>query len=133
MSLATTGQVEGESATLDAHLSDETTRTKDHGCDDLMPTGSFLATRIVPVSTDSLLSGSRAIFGIDQEENVLSLAARLAMQRPDLVYVNPDKVARGCPRQRHPRTAPSARQAGIPLGHRRRSTAPHEKVRLVRQ
>jgi hypothetical protein len=62
---------------------------------DRMPTGSFLATRIVPVSTDWLLSGSPAIFGIDQEEDVLCLAAGLATQRPDLVYVNPDKLARG--------------------------------------
>jgi hypothetical protein len=62
---------------------------------DRMPTGSFLATRIVPVSTDWLLSGSPAIFGIGQEADVLSLAARLATQRPELVYVNPDKLARG--------------------------------------
>jgi hypothetical protein len=62
---------------------------------DQMPTGSFLATRIVPVSTDWLISDSPAIFGIDQEADVLSLAARIATQRPDLVYVNTDKLPRG--------------------------------------
>lgn len=60
-----------------------------------MPTGSFLVTRIVPVATDWLLSGSPAILGIDQEADVLSLAARLVTERRDLVYLNPDKLARG--------------------------------------
>ena len=62
---------------------------------DQMPTGSFLATRVVPVATEWLISGAPAIFGADREHDVLSLAATLATRRPDLVYVNPDKLARG--------------------------------------
>lgn len=62
---------------------------------DRMPVGSFLATWVVPVSTDWLLSGAPAIFGADQQQGVLSMAATLATRRPELVYVNADKLARG--------------------------------------
>lgn len=62
---------------------------------DRMPVGSFVATRVVPVSTDWLISGAPAIFGVHQQQDALSLAAALAVARPDLVYVNADKVARG--------------------------------------
>lgn len=60
-----------------------------------MPVGSFLATRDFPVATDWLISGAPAVSGVDQPHDVLSLAAPLAARRPELVYVNPDKLARG--------------------------------------
>ena len=67
---------------------------------DRMPIGSFVATRVVPVATDWLISGASAIFGADQQHEGLSMAANLATQRPDLAYVNPDKLARGWEIQR---------------------------------
>ena len=58
-----------------------------------MPPGCVIGTRVVPVGDDWLLSGSTQTFEPATVEAVLPALADLAMQRPELVFRNPEKLA----------------------------------------
>jgi hypothetical protein len=65
-----------------------------------MPPGCVIGTRVVPVGDDWLLSGSTQTFEPATVEAVLPALADLAMQRPELVFRNPEKLAAGWELQR---------------------------------
>jgi hypothetical protein len=67
---------------------------------DRMPAGAFLSTRVVPVRDDWLISGASALYGADRRDDVLAVAATTAAERPDLVFRNPLRLARGWEMQR---------------------------------
>jgi hypothetical protein len=70
-----------------------------------MPTGSYVVTRLVPVGGDWLISGVPAVLPAREERNAVQVAARITVDRPDLVFQNPDKVAAGWRMQRTQREA----------------------------
>ncbi len=72
---------------------------------DLMPAGSFLVTRVVPVGGQWLISGVAATYGADTRDELLSVAAEMAVRHPELVYRNPDRLARGWELQEADRAA----------------------------
>lgn len=72
---------------------------------DAFPDGSFVLTRLVPVGADWLISGVSAAYGADTREDLLGIAARQAMEHPELVFRNPDRLARGWEIQRAERAA----------------------------
>lgn len=67
---------------------------------DRMPPGSFIATRVVPVNDEWLISGPVQTFPAIARDDVLHAAAQLAASCPDLVFHNPDKVTAGWQQQR---------------------------------
>jgi hypothetical protein len=60
-----------------------------------MPAGSFLITRIVPLGEEWLISGVSGTFPADQRDHVLREAADTALRHPELVFRNPERLARG--------------------------------------
>lgn len=72
---------------------------------DLMPAGSFLLTRVVPVGEQWLISGVSATYGAGTRAELLQVAAEMAARHPELVYRNPDRLARGWELQRAERAA----------------------------
>ncbi len=61
---------------------------------DSFPTGSFLVTRVVPVDDDWLISGQPLSLPAEQRDLVLNVAAEAALQHPELVFRNPERLAR---------------------------------------
>lgn len=70
-----------------------------------MPVGSFIRTRMVPLGSQWLLSGRTATFPANERETLLPAVARAALRRPELVFRNPDRLARGWELQRADRAA----------------------------
>lgn len=62
---------------------------------DHFPPGSFLITRVVPVGEEWLISGQPASFAAEQRDHILKAAADMALQHPELVFRNPERLARG--------------------------------------
>jgi hypothetical protein len=62
---------------------------------DRMPTGSFLITRAVPVADEWLISGASRLLPASARDEVLSGAARVAVERPELAFTNPRLCERG--------------------------------------
>jgi hypothetical protein len=65
------------------------------GIFDRMPTGSYLIARVVPVGGDWLISGMPAILPAQAEPDAMQVAVRITLDRPDLVFHNPEKLAAG--------------------------------------
>lgn len=70
-----------------------------------MPRRSFLVARVVPVGTQWLLSGVSAPFPASERATLMQVAAGMAMDHPELVYRNPDLLARSWEVQRADRRA----------------------------
>lgn len=62
--------------------------------------GSFLVSRIVPIGDAWLLSGAQAVLPKSARTEVLRIAAEQAPQSPELVFRNPEKLAKGWAMQR---------------------------------
>ena len=62
--------------------------------------GSFTITRLIPIGDEWLVSGITACFGKPQRERMCRIAAEFAWQQPELVFRNPDKLARAWEMQR---------------------------------
>jgi hypothetical protein len=61
---------------------------------DHFPPGSFLLTRVVPLGEEWLMSGQPMTLGADQRDHVLKIAAEAALDRPELAFRNPERLAR---------------------------------------
>lgn len=72
---------------------------------DRLPAGSFLGTRVVPVGGQWLLSGMSAQFGAHERDSLMRVVAETAMRHPELVFRNPERLARGWELQRADRSA----------------------------
>ncbi|MEU5941465.1 hypothetical protein ABZ807_20290 [Micromonospora sp. NPDC047548] len=67
---------------------------------DRMPPGSYIGSRIVPVHSDWLLSGTTALYSAQGQAGAYSTAVRLAAEQPALVFHNPQRVAHAWDLQR---------------------------------
>ena len=65
-----------------------------------MPRRSFVVTRLVPVGDEWLISGATRLFAARHGAEGHRLAAQLALQSPELVFRNPDRLARAWEMQR---------------------------------
>lgn len=61
---------------------------------DGMPVGSFIVARVVPVGDQWLISGSSAAFNARDRKKLLPVVAEKALRSPELVFRNPDRLAR---------------------------------------
>jgi hypothetical protein len=68
-----------------------------------MPRRSFLITRLVPVGEEWMLSGPSSVFRPSDEAVVCQVALELALQAPELMYRNPEKLAQAWEIQREDR------------------------------
>jgi hypothetical protein len=66
-----------------------------------MPPGSFVLTRLVPVGDEWLFSGGQSLYPSSARPQIARVAAELAMERPALVFRNPEKLKRGWEIQRN--------------------------------
>lgn len=64
------------------------------------PRGHFLITRIVPIGDDWLLSGAQAVLPKAHRKEILRIAAEQAVQHPELIFRNPERLARAWELQR---------------------------------
>jgi len=64
---------------------------------------AFLITRLVPVGDEWLISGSVTVFRKRERDRILRIAAGFAVRHPELVFRNPDWLARGWELQREER------------------------------
>jgi len=67
------------------------------------PPGSFLLARVVPILDEWLFTGSAAVLPAEREEWVCEFAAKTAMECPQLVFRNPQLLARAWQQQREDR------------------------------
>jgi len=67
------------------------------------PPGSFLAARVVPIRDEWLLSGAVAKFSADEADRLYEIAANTAMEHPELVFRNPERLEQAWQQQRDDR------------------------------
>lgn len=72
---------------------------------DGMPPGSFLVTRVVPVHGEWLVSGVSAKYPAEHRETLFEIAAMTALQHPELLFRNPERLTRAWALQREHRAA----------------------------
>lgn len=60
-----------------------------------MPTGDFMIGRLVPIGDEWMLSGAQHMFPQSARKAILEVAAKLSLERPELVFRNPEKLAQG--------------------------------------
>jgi hypothetical protein len=72
---------------------------------DNFPPGSFIVTRAVPLGDEWLLSGIMSSYTAERRDEVLPVAADMALRRPELVFRNPERLARGWELQASERAA----------------------------
>jgi hypothetical protein len=65
-----------------------------------MPRGSFIATRLVPVGDEWMLSGMTSVLPAETRADVYRETSAFAVQHPELVFRNPEKLERGWELQR---------------------------------
>lgn len=68
-----------------------------------MKKGSFLATRLVPIEDEWLLSGISSIYRAEHRDEVYRAAAETAIKHPELVFRNPERLAQAWEMQREER------------------------------
>jgi hypothetical protein len=68
-----------------------------------MPRGSFIGARVVPAGDEWLLSGVTSLLPSDAREEIYLSASELAMDLPELVFRNPEKLERAWELQRQER------------------------------
>lgn len=65
-----------------------------------MPHGDFMIGRLVPIGDEWMLSGAQHLFPQSARKAILEVAAKLSLERPGLVFRNPEKLAQGWKLQR---------------------------------
>lgn len=65
-----------------------------------MPRGDFMVARLVPIGEEWMLSGAQHLFRESARGAMLEIAAEMSLKRPELVFRNPEKLARGWELQR---------------------------------
>jgi hypothetical protein len=65
-----------------------------------MPRGDFMIARLVPIEEEWMLSGAQHLFRKSAREAMLETAAEISLKHPELVFRNPEKLARGWELQR---------------------------------
>ena len=68
-----------------------------------MPRGSFIGARVVPVGDEWLISGIVSVFPAVNRDEVYLAASEIAMRFPEMVFRNPEKLARAWELQREER------------------------------
>lgn len=68
-----------------------------------MPRGSFIEARVVPVSDEWLISGMVGLLPDAPRDEVYLAASEIAMRFPEMVFRNPEKLARAWELQREER------------------------------
>lgn len=72
---------------------------------DHFPPGSFLVSRVVPLGEQWLLSGMTGSFPAEQRDHILKIAADAALRHPELLFRNPERLARSWEMQAAERAA----------------------------
>ncbi len=65
-----------------------------------MPKGAFMVCRLVPFGDEWMLSGAQHLFPRSARKAMLEMVAKLSLERPGLVFRNPEKLSRGWELQR---------------------------------
>jgi hypothetical protein len=68
-----------------------------------MPRGSFLVARLIPIGDEWLLSGASTVLPAQGRPEVYQMAVELSTRFPEMVFRNPEKLARAWELQREER------------------------------